>query len=128
MTTIASIMEAARAHYGLGPCEIASKHRDRRIARPRQVVMYLARQLTKRSFAEIGRALRRDHTTVMHGSATIERLLSRDQALAADVAAIRDRLAGRASERMHAEEQAIMLAQARGEFMPAAQRRWMPGG
>jgi hypothetical protein len=57
--------------------ELVSERRARRIARPRQVVMYLARKHTKLSLPRIGRGLGfRDHTTVMHGANKIEGMLA----------------------------------------------------
>ena len=54
-------------HYRIRTAEMVSARRAREVARPRQVAMYLAKQLTSRSLPEIGRKFGgRDHTTVMH--------------------------------------------------------------
>ncbi|MDX9862178.1 MAG: helix-turn-helix domain-containing protein [Rhodospirillales bacterium] len=59
--------------------EMKSARRMRRFARPRQVAMFLARELTPKSLPEIGRAFGgRDHTTVMHAIETVGELLARD--------------------------------------------------
>jgi chromosomal replication initiator protein len=66
---------------------------SRLISRPRHVAMYLAKQLTTRSFADIGRTCGgRDHTTVVHAVKGIEARLRGDAELAHHVACIRDEL------------------------------------
>jgi chromosomal replication initiator protein len=56
------------------------------VARPRQVAMYLAKQLTTRSLPEIGRKFGgRDHTTVIHAVRKIDELIKIDPAIAQDV-------------------------------------------
>ena len=65
--TLAEIQAAACQHFGLSPEELLSPSRAARVAWPRQVAMYLARELTDESLPAIGRHFgRRDHTTVMH--------------------------------------------------------------
>src|SRR3546814_17879774 len=65
------IQRAVCAHYRLDKSEMASKRRVRAIARPRQVAMYLAKELTPRSYPEIGRRFGgRDHSTVKIGRAS----------------------------------------------------------
>jgi chromosomal replication initiator protein len=72
-----------------------SARRDRGVARPRQVAMYLARELTPMSLPCIGRLFgKRDHTTVIHAIKTVERLIATDTEFAADVAVLREELAG----------------------------------
>ena len=63
-----------------------SKKRSRNFARPRQIAMSLARELTNHSFPEIGEAFgSRHHTTVMHACEEIEQLRLNDQAIARDI-------------------------------------------
>jgi chromosomal replication initiator protein len=65
--TIPEIQAAACEHFGLSPDELLSSARVARIAWPRQVAMYLARELTGESLPAIGRHFGgRDHTTVLH--------------------------------------------------------------
>ena len=65
--TIAEIKDATCQRYGLTPEELISKSRSPRLAWPRQLAMYLARELTAESLPAIGRQFGgRDHTTVMH--------------------------------------------------------------
>jgi len=92
--TLKEIQYAVCGHYQIGLTELKSVRRERRIARPRQLAMYLAKTLTPTSLPEIGQAFDRDHTTVMHAVKTIENLLIRDKALAADVELLTNRLKG----------------------------------
>jgi chromosomal replication initiator protein len=65
--TIADVQTAACEHFGLTPGELISPARTARIAWPRQLAMYLARELSGQSLPAIGREFGgRDHTTVMH--------------------------------------------------------------
>jgi chromosomal replication initiator protein len=65
--TIAEIQAAACEHFGLSSDELLSSARVARVAWPRQVAMYLARELTGQSLPAIGREFGgRDHTTVLH--------------------------------------------------------------
>ncbi|MFP4361989.1 MAG: chromosomal replication initiator protein DnaA, partial [Alphaproteobacteria bacterium] len=93
--TIEEIQKAVVAHYSLKLADMQSKRRSRVVARPRQVAMYLAKQLTPRSLPEIGRRFGgRDHTTVMHAVKKVEELLGEDDGLARDVETLRRRLQG----------------------------------
>ena len=66
-SSIADIQAAVSAHFGLGAGELLSTTRTARIAWPRQIAMYLARELTEESLPSIGRQFGgRDHTTVLH--------------------------------------------------------------
>jgi chromosomal replication initiator protein len=65
--TIAEIQEAICAHFGLSTEELLSAGRSSRVAWPRQLAMYLAREITGASLPAIGREFGgRDHTTVLH--------------------------------------------------------------
>ena len=65
--SIEEIKTAACEHFGITPSELVSASRTVRVAWPRQVAMYLARELTGQSLPAIGRQFgERDHTTVMH--------------------------------------------------------------
>ena len=69
---------------------MSSARRARAVARPRQVAMYLAKQLTSRSLPEIGRKFgNRDHTTVMHAVSRVTELMERDGTFAEDVELLR---------------------------------------
>ena len=62
--------------------DLRAKNRTKAVAFPRQIAMYLARQLTHASLAEIGRAFGgKDHTTVLHAVEKIRTLLQEDPKL-----------------------------------------------
>ena len=88
-TTIDEIQRKVAEHFNISVKELQSSRRARTVARPRQVAMYLAKQLTSRSLPEIGRKFDRDHTTVMHAVRKIEELIVEDQSLAEDIEILR---------------------------------------
>lgn len=66
--TMHHIIEATSVVHGLSAEDLTSPNRSRRITRPRQQAMYVARQITDLSFPQIGRRLGgRDHTTILFG-------------------------------------------------------------
>ncbi len=74
------IVKHVAAHYGLRVTEIKSKNNSKHIAFPRQVAMYLCKQLTDMSYPEIGRLFNdKHHSTVMYSVEKIEGLRSRDE-------------------------------------------------
>lgn len=88
--TVEEIQKQVAAHYGLRMPDFLSARRARAVARPRQLAMYLAKQITTASLPEIGRAFGgRDHTTVAHAVRTIENLLLTDAALADTAASLK---------------------------------------
>ncbi len=79
--TLSEIQEAACRHFDLSPEELLSPSRAARVAWPRQVAMYLARELTDESLPAIGRHFgKRDHTTVMHAVRRAEQKILADSA------------------------------------------------
>lgn len=77
---VAEIQAATARRFGIPLAEMFSDRRHREVSRPRQISMYLARELTPRSLPQIGYMHgRRDHTTVMHAIRTIERLRTDDE-------------------------------------------------
>ena len=77
-------------HYNIRLSDMIGPKRVRNFARPRQVAMYLCKQLTSRSLPEIGRRFGgRDHTTVMHGVKRIEELRLQDGQIDEDVEMLR---------------------------------------
>lgn len=93
--TIDEIQRKVAEHYNIRLPDMHSARRARNVARPRQVAMYLAKQLTSRSLPEIGRKFGgRDHTTVMHAVRKIEELMLEDTQIAQDVEIIRRALTG----------------------------------
>ena len=84
--TVEDIQKRVCDHYHLKLADMSSKRRDRVIARPRQVAMYLSKQLTSRSLPEIGQRFGgRDHTTVIHAIRQIEKLRITDEDVDSDV-------------------------------------------
>lgn len=76
---ISDITDVVSRHFNVRLADLNSKKRSQSIAEPRQICMYLARQLTKHSLEEIGGHLGgRDHTTVMHACGKIEDLNKAD--------------------------------------------------
>ncbi|MGG5888880.1 chromosomal replication initiator protein DnaA [Falsiroseomonas sp. HC035] len=88
--TIEEIQKRVAEHYNIRLTDMSSPRRARAVARPRQVAMYLAKQLTSRSLPEIGRRFGgRDHTTVMHAVSRVAELMQADSAFAEDVELLR---------------------------------------
>ena len=88
--TIEEIQCKVAEHFSIRLTDMSSARRARSVARPRQVAMYLAKQLTQRSLPEIGRRFgNRDHTTVMHAVSRVGELMSRDAGFAEDVELLR---------------------------------------
>jgi len=91
--TIDEIMRKICDYYNVRMSDLLSPRRSRSIARPRQMAMYLAKNLTSRSYPEIGRRFgNRDHTTVMHAVRKIEDLKSQDSQFSEDVELLRKML------------------------------------
>ena len=83
--SIENIQKTVADFYRIKVTDLLSKKRTRLIARPRQIAMCLARELTQLSLPEIGTAFGgRDHTTVMYACKTIESLRNLDAPLNAD--------------------------------------------
>lgn len=93
--TIEEIQKRVAEHFGIKLSDMHSARRARVVARPRQVAMYLAKQLTPRSLPEIGRRFGgRDHTTVMHAIKKIEELRAADSVMSDDIEKLRRQLHG----------------------------------
>ena len=88
-TTIDEIQKKVAEYFNISVKEMQSSRRARTVARPRQIAMYLAKQLTSRSLPEIGRKFDRDHTTVMHAVRKVEELVLEDSSLAENVDTLR---------------------------------------
>ncbi|ARC35779.1 chromosomal replication initiator protein DnaA [Paracoccus yeei] len=88
--SIEEIQRKVAEHYNIRLSDMIGPKRVRTVARPRQIAMYLAKQMTSRSLPEIGRRFGgRDHTTIMHGVKKIEELRSADRSLAEDIDLLR---------------------------------------
>jgi chromosomal replication initiator protein len=83
--SIENIQKTVADYYKIKVADMYSKKRTRAVARPRQMAMYLARELTSLSYPEIGLSFGgRDHTTVLHACTKIEELKTADQTLRKD--------------------------------------------
>lgn len=78
--SIATIQRESCKFYGISQAELVGNKRSQNIVYPRQVAMYLARELTDLSLPRIGSEFGgRDHTTVMHAKAKIEKLMNAER-------------------------------------------------
>lgn len=85
LVTIENIQKTVAEYYKIKVAELSSPRRNRSLARPRQMAMALAKELTNHSLTEIGDAFGgRDHTTVLHASRKIKELLATDPDLTED--------------------------------------------
>lgn len=85
LVSIDNIQRTVAEHYQIKMSDILSKTRARAVARPRQISMALAKELTSHSLPEIGDAHGgRDHTTVLHACRKVKELISIDNGIAND--------------------------------------------
>ncbi|MEM8801610.1 MAG: chromosomal replication initiator protein DnaA [Pseudomonadota bacterium] len=88
--TVEEIQRKVSDHFNIRLSDLIGPKRVRTFARPRQIAMYLSKQMTSRSLPEIGRRFGgRDHTTVMHGVRKIEELMVKDSQIADDLELLR---------------------------------------
>ena len=86
LLTIETIQKKVAEHFQIRLADMTSKRRPNNIAIPRQIAMYLSKQLTQRSLPDIGRKLGgRDHTTVMHAVKKVDELRAADRHFDEDV-------------------------------------------
>ena len=85
---IAKIIATVCRYYDISLSDVMSNRRTGPIVLPRQVAMYLAKTMTRRSLPEIGLRMGRDHTTVLHALRKIERMRATDKGFALDIEAI----------------------------------------
>jgi len=91
--SIRTIKQHVGFRFNIAVSKLESKSRKKHIIRPRQMAMFLAREMTPQSLAEIGRRFgNRDHKTVHHAIAVINDLIGKDQKIAADVQIIRNQI------------------------------------
>jgi chromosomal replication initiator protein len=93
--TIEEIQKRVAEHFNIRIADMHSARRARAVARPRQIAMWLSKQLTSRSLPDIGRKFgNRDHTTVMHAVKKVEELRAIDSGFCEDVDMLRRMLEG----------------------------------
>lgn len=86
VVSVEEIQKKVAEHYNIKISDMSSAKKMRSIARPRQIAMYLAKNLTSKSFVEIGRKFGgKDHTTVMHAIKTVEGLKESDNEISEDI-------------------------------------------
>ena len=87
------IVNVVSEHFGIKVEDIISKKRNAEIALPRQIAMYLCREMTDISLNEIGQAIgKRDHTTVMYGADKINEDIKKNPELASKIEVIRKKI------------------------------------
>jgi len=95
LVTVENIQKTVAEYYKIRIADLLSKRRSRSIARPRQVAMALAKELTNHSLPEIGDAFGgRDHTTVMHACRRIKELRESERRIGEDYMNLLRTLAG----------------------------------
>ena len=93
--SVEGIQKTVAEYFKIKVADMHSKKRSRNVARPRQVAMALAKELTQMSLPEIGEAFgNRDHTTVLHACRTISSLRQRDTGLNRDYVVLEQVLKG----------------------------------
>ena len=91
---IEGIQKRVADHYQIRHSDMTSKRRPNAIAFPRQIAMYLSRQLTRHSLQEIGEAFGgRDHGTVIHAVKTVENMMEQDDSVRGSVDFLKAQLA-----------------------------------
>lgn len=91
--SLEAIIKAVAGDWELTPAQLKQKTNERKITRPRQVAMYLAKQLTSASLPEIGRAFgNKHHTTVLHSIEVIEKARQADQEINSRIQSLMDSL------------------------------------
>ncbi len=100
------VRRAVRHFFGVTDAALNARGRAGRNARIRQIAFYLCRMHTTRSFAEIGQAFHRDHSTILHGVCRIGALRRTDAALDDDLSKLEARLADMRARRSAASNQA----------------------
>ena len=92
--TIERIQETTAAHYGLTVAKLTSSSREQKIAIPRQVAMFLCRELAKETFQLIAEKFnKKDHSTVISAKERVEELLGQDPEIQTAVATLTQKLA-----------------------------------
>ena len=90
---IEGIQKRVADHYQIRHSDMTSKRRPSAIAFPRQIAMYLSRQLTRHSLQEIGQAFGgRDHGTVIHAVKTVENMMEQDDSVQGSVDFLKSQL------------------------------------
>jgi chromosomal replication initiator protein len=89
---VSHIQATVAAYYQIPVRMMTSHHRDWQVSHPRQIAMYLAAELTPKSYADLGRRFNRDHTTILFALKAVQARMAADQEIAEDVRVLRERL------------------------------------
>ena len=93
IVTIENIQKVVSQFYKISLSEMLSKRRSRYLVRPRQISMYLSKNLTTKSLPDIGREFRgRDHTTVIHSVKIVEKLINNNQEISEEIQKIKNKI------------------------------------
>ncbi|MEI0737728.1 helix-turn-helix domain-containing protein [Paenibacillus sp. JTLBN-2024] len=99
--SIQDIQEQVGSYYGLKPDDFKARKRTKAIAFPRQIAMYLSRELTDHSLPKIGEAFGgRDHTTVIHAHEKIASVIRKDEEIQQTVAKLAEHIKSRVQPRV----------------------------
>ena len=91
--TIENIKKTVCDYFKINVSEMLSQRRSRYLVRPRQIAMYLTKNLTSKSLPDIGREFSgRDHTTVIHSVKTIDKLKARDEEISKAIEKIKNKI------------------------------------
>ena len=91
--TMETIQKKVADHYQIRHSDMTSKRRPNNIAIPRQIAMYLSRELTKHSLQEVGDAFGgRDHGTVIHACKAVNNMMDQDQTSRSSIDFLRNQL------------------------------------
>lgn len=88
---VTSIIDVVADHFKIPVSDLLGKKRNKEIVVPRQIAMYLAREMANMSYPDIGRAFDRDYTTVIHSYEKVKAEIKKDAALKTLVSEIRSR-------------------------------------
>jgi chromosomal replication initiator protein len=87
-----TIQKTVAEYFDIRLADMTSTKRPRSIAVPRQIAMYLCRELTRSSLPEIGNAFGKTHATIIHANKTIENLIANDESIRKSVVKIKEKL------------------------------------
>ena len=91
--TIENIIKTVCDYFKINVREMLSQRRSRYLVRPRQIAMYLTKNLTSKSLPDIGREFSgRDHTTVIHSVKTIDKLRGRDEEMSKAIEKLKNKI------------------------------------
>ena len=91
--TLEDVQEVVANRFNVKISELKSKRRTKALVHPRQIAMFLARELTDSSFPEIGREFGgKDHTTIIHACRQIEKALEQDATLRTTIESLKEEI------------------------------------